>query len=87
MGKKERISRLFEASQIGDSRIEIISDKRIFIEGCYGINEYTSECIKINMPKGSILIIGTDLEICLMKERGITIEGKILSLEFEGGAI
>ena len=87
MGKKERISRLFEASQIGDSRIEIISDKRIFIEGCYGIHEYTRECIKINMPKGSILIMGIELEICLMQERGITVEGKIISLEFEGGAV
>ncbi len=87
MSKKERISRLFEASQIGDTRIEIIGDKRIFIEGCYGIHEYTQESIKINMPKGTLLIMGANLEICFMQERGITVEGKIISLEFEGGAV
>lgn len=87
MSKKERISRLFEASQIGETRIEIIGDKRIFIEGCYGIHEYTQESIKINMPKGTLLIMGANLEICLMQERGITVEGKIISLEFEGGAV
>lgn len=87
MGKKEKISRLFETTQIGETRIEIINDKRISIEGCYGIQEYTQENIKINMPKGTLLIIGIDLEICLMQERGITVEGKIFSLEFEGGTV
>lgn len=87
MGNKERITRLFEATLIGETRIEIISNKRISVEGCYGIQEYTQEVIKINMPKGTLLIMGTDLEICLMQERGITVEGKIISLEFEGGAV
>lgn len=87
MGKRERFIRLFEASQIGGTRIEIINDRRISVEGCYGVQEYTQEIIKINMPKGTLLIMGMDMEICLMQTRGITIEGKINSVEFEGGAV
>lgn len=86
MGRGDRISRMFEATQIGETRIEIISDKRITVEGCYGIQEYTEESVKINMPRGTLFIMGVGLEIILMQERGITIEGKLSSLEFEGGA-
>lgn len=87
MGKKERFNRLFETTQIGDTRIEIIGSKRIAVEGCYGIQEYSPESVKVNMPKGTLMILGTELEICLMMERGITVEGKISAIEFEGGAV
>lgn len=84
MDKIKRISRLLETSQIGPTRIEIIGNNRINIEGCYGIQEYNDEIIKVNMPKGFLMIIGFGLEICVMQERSITVEGIIKSLEFEG---
>lgn len=84
MDKIKRLSRLLEASQIGPTRIEIIGNSKIIIEGCYGILEYSDEFIKVNMPKGFLQITGLKLEICVMQERSITVEGIIAAIEFEG---
>ncbi len=86
MGRKDKISRILETERIGLTRIEIVNNKTIIVEGCYGISEFGEEMIKVNMPKGTLTILGNNLEICLMEERGVTASGKILSLEFEGGA-
>lgn len=86
MDKIRKISKLMETGQIGSTRIEIIDNKRIVIEGCYGIQEYAAEYIKINLPKGTLTVFGSELQLSLMKEKDITIDGKISSIEFEGGA-
>jgi sporulation protein YqfC len=87
MEKIRKISKFIEAGQIGSVRIEIIDNKRITIEGCYGICEYTEEFIKINLPKGTLSVFGGHLQLSLMKEKDVTLEGKISSIEFEGDAV
>lgn len=87
MDKMQKISKLFETRQVGSTRIEIIDNKRITIEGCYGIQEYVSEYIKINLPKGTLTVFGNDLQLSMMCEKEITLDGKISSIEFEGGAV
>lgn len=87
MDKMRKISNLIEAGQIGSTRIEIIDNKRIVVEGCYGINEYATDYIKINLPKGTLTVFGDGLQLSLMKEKDVTLEGKISSIEFEGGAL
>lgn len=87
MDKISKISKILETGQIGSTRIEMIDNKRMVIEGCYGINEYAAEYIKINLPKGTLTVFGIDLQLSLMREKNITLEGKISSIEFEGGAL
>ena len=87
MEKIRKISKLLETNQIGGTRIEIFDNKRIIVEGCYGIHEYSNDYVKINLPKGTLTIFGNELQLSLMKERDITLDGNILSIEFEGGAV
>ena len=72
---------------LSGTHIEMFSNKKIIIEGCYGINEYADSLIRLNMPKGQLLIFGHSLEIESMEEKIIIISGKITSVEFGGGII
>ncbi len=87
MDKIQKISKLLETNQIGSTRIEIIDNKKIVVEGCYGIQEYANEFIKINLPKGTLTVFGSELFLSLMRDKAITLEGNISSIEFEGGKI
>ncbi len=84
MGKKlNKISSILDAEQILDSRIEIFGRKRIVIEGCFGIRDYSEEVVSINMSKYTLVIMGENLSLQNMQQKNITITGKILSIEFE----
>ena len=84
MGDKlNKISSILETDQILDSRIEIFGRKRIVIEGCFGIRDYSEEIVSINMSKYTLVIMGENLSLQNMQQKNITITGKILSIEFE----
>ena len=84
MGDKlNKISSILDAEQILDSRIEIFGRKRIVIEGCFGIRDYSEEVVSINMSKYTLVIMGENLSLQNMQQKNITITGKILSIEFE----
>lgn len=84
MGEKlNKISSILETEQILDSRIEIFGRKRIVIEGCFGIRDYSEEIVSINMSKFTLVIIGESLSLQNMQQKNITIIGKISSIEFE----
>lgn len=84
MGDKlNKISSILDAEQILDSRIEIFGRKKIVIEGCFGIRDYSEEVVSINMSKYTLVIMGENLSLQNMQQKNITITGKILSIEFE----
>jgi sporulation protein YqfC len=84
MGDKlNKISSILETDQILDSRIEIFGRKKIVIEGCFGIRDYSEEVVSINMSKYTLVIMGDNLSLQNMQQKNITITGKILSIEFE----
>lgn len=82
-----KLSNIFETTNLGTTRIEIIDNKRLTVEGGYGLNEYNEEYIMINMPKGILTVFGLKLNITLMQDRVITIDGNIQSLEIGVGAL
>lgn len=69
---------------ISGSHIEIFSNKKITVEGCYGINEYNEDIVRVNMPKGEFIILGKNLEIKNMENKNITVCGVLISFEFSG---
>ena len=82
--KIDKLNLLLENDRISDTRIEIFGRKKLVVEGCYGIKEYSTEALEINLPKGTVIILGNDLELDTMTGKEISISGQILSLEFEG---
>lgn len=83
----EKISDIFDADKVTNSRIEIFGQKRIEIEGCYGIKEYSEDITQINMPNGILIIMGSNLQILILGNRNIILEGSIISIQFEGSVI
>lgn len=79
-----KIESLLETDRISDTRIEIFGQKRIVIEGCYGIKEYSEDIIQVNLPKCTVIIMGSRLEISILTGRSITLDGNIISIQFEG---
>ena len=64
--------------------IELISNKKLLVEGCYGITEYNENFIIINLSKGEVQIFGSKLELYNMVSDTITVKGNIDNIEFIG---
>ena len=64
--------------------IELFSNKKLIIEGCYGIIEYNENFVRINLSKGEVQIFGSKLEIFNMVSDTITVKGVIDNIEFIG---
>lgn len=73
--------------EICGPNIQIFSNKKIIVEGCYGINEYNSDIVRINLPKGQFLIFGRNLEIKNMEDKTVTVCGVLSSFEFVGESV
>ncbi|MBR6391878.1 MAG: YabP/YqfC family sporulation protein [Eubacterium sp.] len=67
-------------------RLELCGNSRCVVEGLKGIVEYTKGKIKIDLGKFSVCFFGDDLYINSFTREGATVEGTIISLEFEGDA-
>lgn len=70
--------------EINGPNIQIFSNKKIIVEGCYGLNEYSSDIVRINLPKGEFIILGRDLEIKNMEDKSVIVCGVLCSFEFSG---
>ena len=64
--------------------IELFSNKKILVEGCYGIIEYNENFVRINLSKGEVQIFGSKLDIFNMVSDTITVKGNIDNIEFIG---
>lgn len=87
MSKIQAFGSIISDDRLSESRIEIFGQNRLVIEGCYGIKGYSSDVIQINMPKSTLIVVGSGLDIVNMAERCITIHGKIVLVEFEGATV
>lgn len=82
---KERITRFLEIPQelVGDgTRISIVENKMVFLEGKNKIEDYYSHFIKIKTGRQTIIIDGKNMEIKGMEESELVIEGDILTISF-----
>lgn len=75
-------SEILNTEIINGTHIEIFSNEKIILEGCRGIIDYENNYIKLQLKKGHIIIIGTDFLISAFENERITVNGKIVSLEF-----
>ena len=64
-------------------RVELLSNRQAIIDGCRGIIEYSDTLIRLSSEKLILKFTGTDLEIKLLSQQNMIIEGTILSLEYE----
>lgn len=65
------------------SRIEILGNSKMFVEGKYSIKEYNSESIKLKLSKMNLLIFGEKLMLGSVEQDGFLITGNILNIQFE----
>ena len=86
--KKERWNILRSGEEIIDTNLikgahtEIFGDKKISIDGCFGVSEYRDTYLKLRLNKGYIIICGSGFDIIGFENQLITVKGKITSLEF-----
>lgn len=64
------------------ANIILTGNKRVNIEGCKSIVEYTSQYIKLNLGKSCFAITGGDLEICMLDGNEVMVTGNIITVEF-----
>lgn len=62
--------------------IEIFSNEKINIEGCYKVLEYTDCYLKLKLKQGQLILQGNGFDILLFERKLITVKGKISSVEF-----
>ena len=65
------------------SYMEILGNKRVVIDGCKGILEYTENDIRLSLPRGSILFRGSGLCFKTLSNGKAVISGSIALIEFE----
>ena len=64
------------------TRIELSSNREIFIEGHKGILEYTDDLVRLNAGENIISISGKALRLRNLTTDSAFVEGQILSLVF-----
>ncbi len=62
--------------------VEMFGNKRLSLDGCFIIAEYSEENIKLKFKKGFLEIFGANLIINNVSDENLLITGKIISLEF-----
>ena len=71
-----------EKNIIGASRIEMLSNREISVDGCRQILEYNDLYVKIKINEGELIITGKSLGIPVFDGSQIKISGVIGTLEF-----
>lgn len=62
--------------------IEIRGKKEVLIDGMSTVLEYSDDRIVVYSEKSKIVIKGNELELLTMNEGRLSIQGKIIALEF-----
>ena len=60
--------------------LELFGEHRVLIEHHKGIGEYSTEKLQIKVGYGSIVLMGTGLEICQMSEDQLVVTGTIATI-------
>lgn len=82
---KEKVTRFLEIPQelVGDgTRLSIVDNTMVLLEGKNKIEDYYSHFIKIKTSKNTIIIDGKNMEIKGMEDSELVIEGNILTISF-----
>ncbi len=83
---KQKISEVMNIPDelITDSpKIELESNKRMWIENYQGIIEYSDELVRVNTADFMVVITGNSFTISSVTLEDLCIEGNIISVEFK----
>ena len=79
--KAEHLLELPAGSLSGEARIEIDGKRSVTVTGACEIREYETSLVRLTAKSGDILITGDDLQLDDLHSRGISVSGRILSVE------
>ncbi len=82
--KMQQMAKEMELDGLTGAHMELFGDHKLMADGCYGIAEYDNDLVRLNLPRGQILVLGQQLELKSMEGETITVIGKIHSIEFIG---
>ncbi|MDR0905933.1 MAG: YabP/YqfC family sporulation protein [Oscillospiraceae bacterium] len=68
---------------LGQTRITITGERRLFIEKHRGILEYGRELISVNCGRKILAVYGTKLDLVSMTSEELLITGEITRIEFQ----
>ncbi|MGN0493825.1 MAG: YabP/YqfC family sporulation protein [Acutalibacteraceae bacterium] len=81
--------RIFNCSDIGEDarrakgpHIELFGNREMTVEGCIGVYEYNDSYLKLKLPKGALIVCGSNFDIAAFEGSTITIRGNMSSVEF-----
>ena len=86
-GKVQWVQRMKEAAirqpeaLPGIPLVEIAGDGRVLIECHCGVMEYGTERIRVRVRYGEICVLGTGMELALMRRQSLVITGKISAVQ------
>ena len=90
MSKGRRfLYRLTDAAQLHDEAIprlplvEIMNDQRVLIENHWGVVEYGTTQISVNVRFGTVTICGCNLELARMMKGQLIVTGRIDSVHLQ----
>ncbi len=73
---------IIDTEMINGAHIEMFSNKKLLLDGCYSINEYENDYIKLKLKKGVLLLCGDKFYIESFEDKRISIKGNFTSIEF-----
>ena len=71
-----------EARRLNAPHIELFGNREVTVEGCIGVFEYCDTYLKLKLPKGALIVCGTNFDISAFEGTTITVKGKMSSIEF-----
>ncbi len=80
--KAEQLLELPAGSLSGEARIEIDGRRQVTVAGSCEIHEYETALVRLTTKSGEVLITGDNLQLDDLHSRGISVSGRILSVEF-----
>ncbi len=73
---------IIDTEIINGAHIEMFSNKKLLLDGCYSIHEYENDYIKLKLKKGVLVICGAEFYIESFEDERISIKGNFTSIEF-----
>ena len=81
--KAEQLLELPMGTLSGDARVEILGNRQVCIAGHCDIREYEEDLVRLNTRAGELLIRGDRLTLDNLYSGGVSVSGRILSVELE----
>ena len=85
IGKRLLGSPLAEDLVGGLPRLELTGGSRLLIEDHRGILEYTDTVLRVALRRGTITVVGEELQLTALTLRELAVSGRIRSIELLDG--